>query len=435
LVQLKTVFEQIVVLAFDTATPQGSVALSQGEETIAEINREVTTHSEGLLSLIHETLELAGKSIADVSVVVCGQGPGSFTGLRIGMATAKGLCWAAQKPLICVSSLYPLVAAAKEAMPLREEELIVPILDARRQEIFCALYQGEDQVQPEAVLHPEELLGWLPRDRPLILVGDGALRYQGLFFAADGERVRLAPEPCHQIHARFLAQAGYRRYVSKEWNSEAYDLASTVPTYIRPTDARLPQIRQASEGQRASWMKLAPEEPSLAPTLRQRDEGGPLEEEEAARGNEMGCFGELRLDREGRWWHENQPVTHPRLAQALHRWLDQDGQNRFLVRPDAGNVVYVTVEDAPYIVHQLQLEGRGNDIRIYLTLSDGSEEELDYATLAVGAHHALYCRVKGRFGARFSHQAYYQLGELIEEGEAGFALRAAGGLWPIGQRD
>ena len=140
----------------------------------------------------------------------------------------------------------------------------------------------------------------------------------------------------------------------------------------------------------------------------------------------------LRLDREGRWWHEGQPVEHPRLAAALHRWLDRDDEGRYVLKLEGGRRAYVEVEDAPYVVRTLELDGPGRAVRIYLRLSDGSEEELDYASLRVGADNALYCGgVKGRFEARFSRQAYYLLGELIEETEGGFALRAAGELWPI----
>jgi hypothetical protein len=151
----------------------------------------------------------------------------------------------------------------------------------------------------------------------------------------------------------------------------------------------------------------------------------------------------LRLDRQGRFWHQGELVAHHGLAAALHRWLDRLDDGRYVVRLDAERYAYVEVEDAPYQVRSIAIE-RGAEgepgLRVFLALSDGSEEELAYGTLGVGADDALYCRVKGgRFEARFGRPAYYLLGELIEgeEDERGaprFVLRAAGERWPIASR-
>jgi hypothetical protein len=139
----------------------------------------------------------------------------------------------------------------------------------------------------------------------------------------------------------------------------------------------------------------------------------------------------LRLDGEGRWWHEGQPVLHAGLARALHRWLDQLPDGRFVVRLDAERYAVVEVEDAPYQVLTVEIERGKAGARVHLHLSDGTEEELRYDSLRVGAGNALYCRVKDRFAARLSRSSVHLLGELIEEHEAGFALRAAGKVWPI----
>ncbi len=142
----------------------------------------------------------------------------------------------------------------------------------------------------------------------------------------------------------------------------------------------------------------------------------------------------LRLDREGRWWHEGRPVEHAGLSRALHRWLGRLEDGRYVLRLDADRYAYVEVEDAPYLVRTLELERTPVGVRVHVLLSDESEEELDYPSLTVGEGHALYCRVKGGLPARFSRAAYQLLGELVEEVPGGFALRAAGALWPIGER-
>jgi hypothetical protein len=161
----------------------------------------------------------------------------------------------------------------------------------------------------------------------------------------------------------------------------------------------------------------------------------------------------LRLDREGRWWHEGQPVEHPRLAAALHRWLDRQEDGRYVVRLDAETTAsavgeeqnaggetsddvrfaYVEVEDAPYVVRSVRTEQE----RMILRLSDGSEEELEYVSLRVGNGDVLYCRVKrDRFDARLSRNAQLVVAQQVEEGqsESGFVLVAGGGRWPIGAR-
>jgi len=419
------------LLALDTATRRASVAVCRGAQLLAEGAREVTTHSEGLLLLIQSTLERAGLAVEALDAVVCGQGPGSFTGLRIGMATAKGLCLALGRPLICVSSLSALARAAQEAdeTTAGADRLVAALLDARRKEVYLGLYRGEALLAPEVVLGPQEVPARLEQlaneteqgpdgaRLPAVLVGDGALAYQEQLLAALGARATLAPDPCHELAARHLLPAAHARLLAGDTD----DLAAAVPRYIRPSDARLPSKPFAGLGG--------------GPGVKAAAGGGPgvKADPEAELLEQLRETG-LRLDREGRWWHEGQPVEHPRLVAALHRWLDLDEQGRYVLRLDAGRLARVEVEDAPYIVRTLELDGPGRTVRIYLRLSDGSEEELDYASLRVGRDNALYCGAKGRFEARLSRQAYYLVGELIEETDEGFALRAAGQLWSIGSR-
>ena len=136
----------------------------------------------------------------------------------------------------------------------------------------------------------------------------------------------------------------------------------------------------------------------------------------------------IRLDREGRFWHEGAVVTHRGFQLALLRWLDRLDDGRPILRLDEKRYAYIDVEDAEL----LALSARWDGDRLFLTLNDESEEELDYDSLAVGARDALYCRVRGgRLTARITTPAYYVLAERIEEGPSGFALRAAGGQHSI----
>ncbi len=136
----------------------------------------------------------------------------------------------------------------------------------------------------------------------------------------------------------------------------------------------------------------------------------------------------LRLDREGRWWHEDEPVTHQRLARALSCWLDRLDDGRFILRLDADRYAYVDVEDAPFQVATLEREGE----ELWLTLSDGSREPLDATTLAEGPDGALYCRVKaGRFRARFSRIAQQLVAPMVEESDGAYFLALGQKRWHI----
>jgi hypothetical protein len=140
----------------------------------------------------------------------------------------------------------------------------------------------------------------------------------------------------------------------------------------------------------------------------------------------------IRLDREGRFWHEGAVVTHRGFQLALLRWLDRLDDGRPILRLDEKRYAYVDVDDAEL----LALSARWDGDRAILALNDETEEELDYASLAASPDNALYCRVRnGRLTARIATPAYYILAERIEEmPEGGFCLRAAGKLHPIGQR-
>jgi len=138
----------------------------------------------------------------------------------------------------------------------------------------------------------------------------------------------------------------------------------------------------------------------------------------------------LRLDRDGRLWHQGQEVSHPRLRQAILRWLDVRDDGRDIVRMDAQRYAYVDVEDAHLRVTAARWQPGD---RLELSLDDGSTEELAYATLTVGSDDGLRCRVRGgKLRAKFSSQAQQVALERVERDGPGFALRAAGAVWEIG---
>ena len=130
----------------------------------------------------------------------------------------------------------------------------------------------------------------------------------------------------------------------------------------------------------------------------------------------------IRLDPEGRFWHEGAEVTHHGLKAAFWRWLDRNPDGRFVLRLDDKRFVYLDVDDAPYAVRSLRWEGD----RPIARLSDDSEEPLDCATLRLKDEVA-YVTVKGRFDARFTTSAWSVLAERIFERDGQPLLDAAGG--------
>ncbi len=139
----------------------------------------------------------------------------------------------------------------------------------------------------------------------------------------------------------------------------------------------------------------------------------------------------LRLDRAGTFWHEGSAVTHPRLRQALLRWLDvRPEDQRDIVRLDDKRYAYVDVEDA----HLRALSARWDGDRCFVLWDDEQEEELAYATLRQADDHALYASARGRLRGRIAGPAYHAIAEhIVETGETGdsFALEAAGQRFSI----
>ncbi len=222
------------LLALDTATRSCSVAVTDGEELRAEVTSvSRSTHSRHLMRMVTMALELSGMTLADMDGFVAGRGPGSFTGLRIGVATVKGLCQATGRPLAGVSNLEALAAQAPA-----ESGRIRALMDARRGEVYCCSYEWIDgrmrQAAPEDVLPPEAAAEDI--HGPCLLVGDGARLYADRIRTVVGDSARFASPETDWVRAATLAFLGRRRLLA----GEADDPARFVPRYIRKSDARMP---------------------------------------------------------------------------------------------------------------------------------------------------------------------------------------------------
>jgi tRNA threonylcarbamoyladenosine biosynthesis protein TsaB len=219
-------------LAIDTATPQVSVALGGPDGVVGEVNlRPGRRHGEVLAPAIESLLRLTGVRLDQVERIGVDTGPGLFTGLRVGVATAKALASALDVPVVPCTSLDLL------AHPHRgSDALVAAVVDARRGEVFWALYQpalgGSAVVQATdpAVSDPDEVATSLPYAADRVLVaGDGARRYAARMTSVPGLRL-AGPEFDHPRASVLLALVGTRPALPAE---------KVTPTYLRGADVRI----------------------------------------------------------------------------------------------------------------------------------------------------------------------------------------------------
>jgi len=222
------------VLGIDTSTPCGSIGLIEGEHVLCEysVNRKMS-HSERVLKTIDRVLEDSGISIGDVDGFAISRGPGSFTGLRIGVSVAKGLALATGKRAAGVSTLAALAHNARYF-----PHLICPLLDARKGEVYAALYRNTDKnglttCTPEMAVKPIDLLERIEGEA--LFLGDGVYTYGDLIRHKLGDRAHIAPSPFNFVHGAVVAQLG-RQSLEK---GEYLDLEGFTPQYLRKSDAEL----------------------------------------------------------------------------------------------------------------------------------------------------------------------------------------------------
>lgn len=216
----------MTILAVDTSSQAASCALWQDGVLAGEFFCNVgLTHSQTAMPMVEALLHITGVALPDVDVLAVTTGPGSFTGLRIGIASVKGMAMALDKPCAGVSTLEALAAGVPGF-----EGYVAPVMDARRSQVYTALFRSRDGVlerlSPDQALSVAELGKILaPLDGPVMLVGDGSvLCYQAL---KDLPNLRLAPEGCRHQRAGWVAavaagMAEQKKLISAEQLAPAY---------------------------------------------------------------------------------------------------------------------------------------------------------------------------------------------------------------------
>ncbi len=221
----------MLILGIESSAKAASAALCRDGEPLGVYSQRCgLTHSRTLLPMAEALLKNTETPLSAVDLVAVARGPGSFTGIRIGVATAKGLCWGADKPAVGVSTLEALAFLALAAPA---DHVICPAMDARRAQVYNALFELRDGVPerltPDRALGAAELAAELERlGRPVWVLGDGwelcarALEAQGVPFTA-------APEPIRFQSAWGVCLAAERR--------QPEDAAALLPAYLRLSQA------------------------------------------------------------------------------------------------------------------------------------------------------------------------------------------------------
>lgn len=232
--------EALRVLAFDTSAHVTSLAICQGQAVIEQHEAAEGKHAETLLPNVKAMLAEAGWTLGQIDVIGVGVGPGSFTGVRVGVATAKGLGLALQKPVIPIVSLDAL---AHEALRVSDSLRIAACLDAFKGELFCAVYTRDEGVltRERAPFHAtpalvREQLAAVSGDELMAVVGAGITRYPELL--ADPPSAWQIYDGIAAPRASVVAELAAARFVA----GDVPALAEVAPVYLRDSDAQLPKV-------------------------------------------------------------------------------------------------------------------------------------------------------------------------------------------------
>lgn len=230
-----------MILCLETATNICSVALCHGDEVLALREDEgQNVHSERITIFIDEVLKEAGVTYSDLDAVAVSKGPGSYTGLRIGVSTAKGVCYAADKPMIAVDTLQAMAFGARQMLlrnALNDSDLLVPMIDARRMEVYCSVFDSQlhKTHDTEAKIIDGGSFSDLSGSHRLWLFGDGAEKCAAVF--AGNDNIRIISE--FRPSARFMATVATEQL----GNNDFVDVAYFEPFYLKDFVAGKPHVK------------------------------------------------------------------------------------------------------------------------------------------------------------------------------------------------
>lgn len=225
----------LIVLAIETATIVCSSALAKADELLAEVSLCTgRNHSERLMPSVRELLNLAGLNLEQVGAIAVSMGPGSFTGLRIGLATAKSLAYALNIPIVGVPTLEALAYQLAGS-----DSLIVPLMDAQKKRFYTGFYEWQQkelrEVKQTEILDLENLKQQLAEvNRPVILLGEGAKLY-GQEICEELSHCQVAQPYQVLPRAATIAMAAMKRLEQNRTD----DVMTLAPLYLRQSEAEI----------------------------------------------------------------------------------------------------------------------------------------------------------------------------------------------------
>jgi tRNA threonylcarbamoyladenosine biosynthesis protein TsaB len=213
------------ILNIDTAVTSASVCLARDDQSLGvKINPSQKDHAAWLHVAIKELVEEASLSLTQLDAIGISAGPGSYTGLRVGMSAAKGLCYALQKPLITVSTLQMMAVAAKDD----SDALFCPMIDARRMEVFTAVYNSalEEILSPINLILAADSFFTLLEQHRIIFFGNGSTKFQEISHHSNAyfKQVEVSAEHMNTLIFNKLQQKLFAdlAYVEPYYGKEFY---------------------------------------------------------------------------------------------------------------------------------------------------------------------------------------------------------------------
>ena len=233
----------MLILAFETSAKAASVALTENGKLLGESYQNTgLTHSQTLMVMAEDMLKAAGKKVSDLTAVAVAEGPGSFTGVRIGVAAAKGLSWGGELPCYGVSTLEAMAATLGIW-----QGYVCPVMDARRSQVYNALFyvnQGKmERVKEDRAIALSDLAEELKiLEGPIFLVGDGS----NLTFNTLKDSIPALVLPAeHRLHQRASGVALCA--AEKIAAGEAGDGAALTPNYLRLSQAERERLEKQNQ--------------------------------------------------------------------------------------------------------------------------------------------------------------------------------------------
>ena len=223
------------ILGIDSSGLVASAAILSDDTVVSEFTvNNKKTHSQTLLPMIEQVVKMAGIELEELDAIAVAAGPGSFTGLRIGSSTAKGMALALKKPILSIPTLEGL---AYRLTPVTDE-LVCPLMDARRNQVYTGIYQnkkeGIEAVRQQEAVAIEELIEQVNAlERPVVFLGDGVPVQKEVLEANITVPYRFAPAHLNRRSASAVAALGVVYY--KEGKSE--DARDHKPIYLRQSQA------------------------------------------------------------------------------------------------------------------------------------------------------------------------------------------------------